>query len=241
MVLCVTRFNNQTLYELYCYNYNIAIDDDAKHHYELFRNWVAYKIPSIEDRIEEEKRNIARCDSKYTIVVKRKKIASMKKDIHLLKTCISDYFSTCIANIPYDVMNHKKNWIYNVPITMHPSINQRKVVVLEMNNSTNEITGVCLLQNKCYHRRYKVYRDSNYNRYSYSGKRFPSSYNNRLHNIIKKIEPILFTGSTHQKRGQGIQKIASGNIEVINNVNIENSNFPSIEDELISILEAILE
>ena len=88
-----------------------------------------------------------------------------------------------------------------------------------MNNDTNEILGVSKLTNRCYHRRYEVYIDNNYNRYSYKAKRI--SINHPLLLPYKsQLSTILFTGSTHQKRGHGIQQIAKKNLERLDYKNL---------------------
>ena len=55
----------------------------------------------------------------------------------------------------------------------------------------------------------------NYNRYSYYGKRLDRKDITDKDNL-EKIESILFCGSKHQKRGQGIQKVGEESRKKIN-------------------------
>ena len=82
--------------------------------------------------------------------------------------------------------------------------------VLEMNNSTNMIEGIGIIKNKFItNRRYKIYSDQNYNRYSYNClyriKR--QQLDNNEEKILKILDIILFKGYKHFKRGHGIQKL----------------------------------
>ena len=83
------------------------------------------------------------------------------------------------------------------------------VFVIEMNNDTNSIEGIGVIRNYI-NRDYKtcVYKsDRNYNRYIYN-----SAYRKDISEIKNKkvidiLELILFYGSGHYKRGQGITTI----------------------------------
>ena len=77
------------------------------------------------------------------------------------------------------------------------------------------------MTNKLLRKRHIIYNSMNYNRYSYLGKRKDRScFDEEIMNII---DNYLFKGSTHQKRGQGIQRI---------NPNISRRIFELIQSEL---------
>jgi hypothetical protein len=83
------------------------------------------------------------------------------------------------------------------------------VFVIEMNNDTNSIEGIGVIRNYI-NRKYNtcIYKsDHNYNRYIYN-----SAYRKNIDEIENKkvieiLELMLFYGSRHYKRGQGITTI----------------------------------
>ena len=82
------------------------------------------------------------------------------------------------------------------------------IYVIEMNNDTNKIMGIGLVRNYI-NPKYKmcVYKsDTNYNRYVYNSahRKDRSEINKKL---LCALEFILFKGSGHFKRGQGITTI----------------------------------
>jgi len=84
------------------------------------------------------------------------------------------------------------------------------VFVLEMNNSNNEILGIGLINN-CPDpmENVRIYKDYNYCCYLYKGKlRIDRSEFNEIEKkIIQILEHLVFKGSSHLKRGQGITKM----------------------------------
>jgi len=107
--------------------------------------------------------------------------------------------------------NIKDKWIYNTPVKISETIFPNDTLyVLEMNNSTNMIEGIGIIKNKFItNRRYKIYSDQNYNRYSYNClyriKR--QQLDDNEEKIFKILDIILFKGYKHFKRGHGIQKL----------------------------------
>ena len=82
-----------------------------------------------------------------------------------------------------------------------------KVFVFEMNNQTNKVEGIGYLANRLYTRkRFNIYKDRNYNRYSYIGKHRVDRYDmtKDMRKELKVIEELIFKGKGHLKRGQGI-------------------------------------
>ena len=82
--------------------------------------------------------------------------------------------------------------------------------VLEMHNDKNKIQGIGLIKNKnvigSYH---KIYSDGNYNRYTYKSKfridRHELTADEKK--TIRILDILLFKGSRHLKRGQGIKVV----------------------------------
>tara|TARA_B100000035_G_C20883302_1_gene501565 strand:- start:256 stop:765 length:510 start_codon:yes stop_codon:yes gene_type:complete len=104
------------------------------------------------------------------------------------------------------------NCIYNVPVPIKQKFDKDShFIVLEMNNSTNEIMGIGLINNLVQYNKYNVYSDSNYNRFCYEGKNRISnnSFSNKEKETIQHLENICFKGKRHLKRGQGIQIISA--------------------------------
>jgi hypothetical protein len=79
--------------------------------------------------------------------------------------------------------------------------------VLELNITTNKITGIGLCKNKMkYGYSARIYENENYNRYIYQGAyRIPrDEMTEEEEQIIKIFDMICFHGNTHLKRGGGI-------------------------------------
>lgn len=113
--------------------------------------------------------------------------------------------------------NENKRWreienyegcIYNTPVYIKNDIPlQIYVYVIEMNNEENKIMGIGRIKNfVCTDKRYKIYTENNYNRYTYKGNKRIDILNFPNMEIIEQLEKELFKGKAHFKRGQGITK-----------------------------------
>lgn len=211
-MLCVTRYTNKTQFENIMYNNKQVIKKEVLSDINIFTSWRLVKIPMLEsicNRLRFELYNNENIDKREY----KKKILIIKRDIELLRSFESDYYNDLLETLRFS--SNCKSWIYNVPISIHNSIKDNKIYVIEMNNDENKITGISYIGNRCYHRRYGIHSDNNYNRYSYIGKRM-SVDNLNLNELKKDLENVLFKGSMHQKRGQGIQLICKKNLNRIN-------------------------
>ena len=109
-------------------------------------------------------------------------------------------FTGCIYNCP----NHIKETI----TLLLP------IYVVEMNNDKNKIMGIGKIINKVYtNRKYKIYSDNNYNRYTYKGKiRIDRNeiikLESKMIEYVESLEKKLFKGYKHLKRGQGITSVS---------------------------------
>lgn len=101
--------------------------------------------------------------------------------------------------------------IYGVPRRIPEKIIlNSEVIVIEMNNDINKIMGLGVIRNYLrMDKHYKIYQDGNYNRFTYKSElrvdRDEFSNNEIL--FIEILENLLFYGSTHVKRGQGITQL----------------------------------
>jgi len=85
-----------------------------------------------------------------------------------------------------------------------------KIYIIEMNNETDEITGIGQIHNILKEEnRSRIYSDENYNRIVYKGKKRISRKELLIRNkkLIEYLERILFKGSRHFKRGAGVVNI----------------------------------
>lgn len=100
--------------------------------------------------------------------------------------------------------------IYCSPQPMSPKIElESLVLVVEMNNSTNQIEGIGLIKNQHESKVYNVYDTRNFNRYIFKGD-YRISREELLRNqekIVEILDHILFKGKTHLKRGSGFTTI----------------------------------
>ena len=103
--------------------------------------------------------------------------------------------------------------VYGVmkPITATTIPLESYMFVLEMNNQTNEIMGIGLIQNMIQPKEnVPIYSNRNYCCYVYySPYRIDrTEINGRLAHVVSILEHLVFKGSTHMKRAQGITVIA---------------------------------
>ena len=102
-------------------------------------------------------------------------------------------FDGCIYNAPVYIKN-------NIPLMV-------PIYVIEMNNDINKIMGIGRILNKVYtDKKYKLYEEGNYNRFTYRGKKRIDK-DNIPTTELEKIETRLFTTKSHLKRGQGITQV----------------------------------
>ncbi len=108
--------------------------------------------------------------------------------------------------------NRYTSCIYNSPTRITERLDpDEKIFVLEMNNSENKIMGIGYMKNHLImDKKYKIYRDNNYNRYTYKGKRRldRKELTTEDEEIIAILDILLFKGERHMKRGHGIQAIS---------------------------------
>jgi len=109
--------------------------------------------------------------------------------------------------------NQYQGCIYGCPkqicIDITPTI---PMFILEMHNDENKVKGIGFIKNSIImDKLYRIYEDRNYNRYTYKSKyRIDRTVlSKKEETIIKIFDGLLFKGSGHLKRGQGITSIPS--------------------------------
>lgn len=103
--------------------------------------------------------------------------------------------------------------IYGTPMEMKEDVYKGAVVIiLEMNNDINKIMGLGVVKNRvATDKYYKIYKWGNYNRYTYKSKyRIDrDEMDDEEEKLMKIFDVLLFKGSRHLKRGQGITCLPS--------------------------------
>ena len=117
--------------------------------------------------------------------------------------------NTWEENCRWREKNNFNGCIYNSPVYIKHNIPlQISLFVIEMNNQTNKIEGIGKIINYVHtDRKYKVYSDLNYNRYTYIGKVRINRDTIKNKEKLEKLEERLFKGKSHLKRGQGILNV----------------------------------
>ena len=100
-----------------------------------------------------------------------------------------------------------KGWFYGAQLKIKSKVPLNTILfVVEMNNETNQITGIGVIKNTPTGVYRNIYKDPNYNRYNYKlFYRLTREYlweQNQL--LVTFLELILFKGYTHIKRHSGI-------------------------------------
>ena len=86
----------------------------------------------------------------------RQRLAAHHKDIALLRQAETNYCGDVLNDVVTKEalqMCMTNEWVYNVHITIHPSINKCMLYVIEMNNDSNKKTAVTKLSSRRYHGR----------------------------------------------------------------------------------------
>jgi hypothetical protein len=107
--------------------------------------------------------------------------------------------------------NNHVGCIYGTPMQIKDNIGYADVIfILEMNNDENKILGIgAIKKNISVDKYYRIYSDSNYNRYTYKSQyRIDMSelqgYNKA---IVEMFDTLLFKTKKHIKRAQGITEL----------------------------------
>jgi hypothetical protein len=134
---------------------------------------------------------------------------------------------TYIENMLYKERKNIKGVVYPCPMKINPKLLlDVPIIVIEMNNSKNEICGISLIRNKMVFNIRNVYSHTTFNRYVYVGKyHITRDMILRINeNLVTMLDMILFKGKSHQKRLQGISLLREKLLtdERLDGMNIEN-------------------
>jgi len=135
----------------------------------------------------------------------------------MLYIAVTRFNATTFAeNYSFNVGMNNGSWAYNTPVTLKQKYdNDSTFVLLEMNNTTNKIMGMSIINHLYATHKYRMYGDDNYNRFCYFGKfRIDCAQFDETENaeIISHLENICFKGKRHLKRGQGIHVLSNKNV-----------------------------
>lgn len=110
-------------------------------------------------------------------------------------------------NMMWRRSNEWEGCIYGSPMEMKEDIYKGAlVIILEMNNDINQIMGIGLVKNRVMNDKYRIYKWGNYNRYTYKSEyRIDrEELDDAEEKVFNILDQLLFKGSRHSKRGQGI-------------------------------------
>lgn len=116
---------------------------------------------------------------------------------------------TYIENAIWKIKNNYTKCIYGLPHRISESFPPYdKIIVIEMNNDLNLITGIGCIRNYLrLDKKYKIHKNQNLNRYIYEGPKRIDREDIRT-DILEDLEYILFKTSKHHKRLRGITGIS---------------------------------
>lgn len=148
-------------------------------------------------------------DQRFLLEKERKCIANYRKTMKTFLLTSRFNTKTKQENETYRKRrNLEKGCLYCTPELVCQDIPKAaNMMVLEMNNDTNKIMAIGLLKNTPNFDKYRVYEDSNYNRFSYVGKYriTREEMTEEEENVLKALDQLCFTGNLHMKRGHGLK------------------------------------
>jgi hypothetical protein len=129
--------------------------------------------------------------------------------IYVASTRFND--ETWQQNLSYRQRRNFQGCLYGVPKEVAMTvIYNSKLYILEMNNTKPEkIIGIGIIRNEPLVKYYSIYKDYNYNRYTYGSKKRidRSMLNEEELEGLSIFEKLVFRGKDHIKRGQGITSL----------------------------------
>lgn len=145
-----------------------------------------------------------RCQKKYEAAQIRQYKAQQK--VFLMTSRFNT--QTKMENQRFREKNWKQGCLYCAPMEISQAIPfKSKLLVLEMDNDTNQIFAIGMCANRAFTQKYTVYQTYPYNRYNYVGKtRIPrTDFNPREEAVFKGLDRLCFFGNDHMKRGNGLK------------------------------------
>ena len=131
-------------------------------------------------------------------------VTNMKQ--HIVTTRFNN--DTWLQNEEFRKAHSSFGCIYGTPEQVSSNFKEKAIMfVLEMNNTDNKIMGIGMVANICHVKKYRIYKDDNYNRYAYVGKyRIDRNHIEHEHEFIFELfDRLCFYGAGHQKKLPGIK------------------------------------
>ena len=136
--------------------------------------------------------------------------------------------STYEENQKYRSSSKLTGVVYGTPLLIANTIlHGGKCIVIEMlnygkkhPNYPGKIMGISVIKNCVADRRFKIYNDQNYNRYTYTGNLYVNRDTLERHYdiLLQSLENTVFRGKGHLKRAQGITKVSQSFMEKHNSI-----------------------
>lgn len=165
--------------------------------------------------------------------------------VHMINTHHATYYvtTTRFNDKTYDENKHFRDKIseklktpyqgcvYGSPTIMTETIPlYSNIIVIEMLNIARntiatadqhidypgKIMGISLLKNNPQYKKYRIYKEDHYNRYTYVGKVRIDRKDIQDKEKLKELENILFLGKSHLKRGHGFTSIPQTKLKSAN-------------------------
>jgi len=117
---------------------------------------------------------------------------------------------TYMETLRWRQTNNYTGCIYNLKTRIsNTNLYDRPYFVLEMNNTTNQVMGIGVIENKISVKTESIYANRYLNRYTYRGSVRKTINKDNLSETDKlyfetHIEDVLFKGKGHMKRGQSM-------------------------------------
>jgi hypothetical protein len=148
-------------------------------------------------------------------------------DLHKMILTSTESFFVCVTRFTDHTLlenrhareKYKKKCLYGTPNQVTNKIPYNShLIVLELNVEKNKIVGIGSIRNSLRHnKQFRIYSDHYFNRYTYFSSKHVSvdmdndgndpAYNYAELYVLRALERLMFYGSSHMKRGSGIQTI----------------------------------
>lgn len=125
--------------------------------------------------------------------------------------CVSRFTNETFKENKLAKKKYGINALYGVPFTLSENIQHAGIMfILDLNVEENRIEGVGMVRNSLQNKKvYKIYSNHYYNRYTYYSNLYVprEKFTKSELVMLEQLESILCYGSSHMKRGWGIQRI----------------------------------
>lgn len=158
---------------------------------------------------KKQKREFSSNEEREEFYLKKRQINEFHKSLNKYLMTARFNNSTFSENVEYRKKIKLEGCIYGAPDLIASSIAIDSIMfILEMNNDENRIEGIGMVKNHPIMGKHVIYSVGNYNRFVYLGKyRIDRSQMTELEeSVMKALDILCFTGTSHMKRGQGLKQ-----------------------------------